>query len=99
MLSVLIPIYNYRIEPLLAVIHKQLIAAEIPFEIIAVDDHSTKFSEENQVFANTLSHSAYHIAKQNGGIAVTRSKLCKLAKYHWAVLLDVDTLPVEDSFI
>ncbi|MFY8112284.1 MAG: glycosyltransferase [Flavobacterium sp.] len=47
MLSVLIPVYNYAVFPLVLEVHKQCIAAGIQFEILCQDDCSTSHIEEN----------------------------------------------------
>ncbi|PIV50102.1 MAG: glycosyl transferase, partial [Flavobacteriaceae bacterium CG02_land_8_20_14_3_00_34_13] len=42
MLSILIPTYNYDITSLVAVLYKQLEEVSYAYEIIVVDDASTK---------------------------------------------------------
>ena len=47
MLSILIPIYNYNVYPLVEELHKQCIECKIDFEIICIDDASTDYKPEN----------------------------------------------------
>ncbi len=49
MISVLIPIYNYNAVTLIAFILEQLQNTDIQFEIICINDASTKFSFENNL--------------------------------------------------
>jgi len=60
MISVLIPVYNYKVQPLIEVIHAQLSQIIIDFEIICIDDASNKYLEENEVI-NQLQNTSFII--------------------------------------
>lgn len=99
MLSVLIPIFNYNVTKLISNIHRQLIEAAIPFEIIAMDDNSEeKFVLKNREI-NKLSHTVYHISEINHGRLKTRMLLSEKASYEWLLFLDADTIPKSNRFI
>ena len=50
MLSILIPIYNYNVYPLVLELHEQCMTLGISFEILCQDDGSTiTFIENNQI--------------------------------------------------
>ena len=99
MLSVLIPVYNYDIRLLVRTVHEQLLASQITFEIICLDDASKSgFSTINSEI-NTLAHVAYHSSSKNSGRVATRQALAKQAKYDWLLFLDADVIPKSETFI
>lgn len=99
MISILIPVYNYNIVPLVKELRIQLIDAKIDFEIQAGDDGSeTQFLDLNEKI-NTLSSTHYNLSDHNIGREQTRQVLAKKAKYDWLLFLDADTLPVTSDFI
>ena len=99
MISILIPVYNYNIVPLVKALHKQLMDAQITFEILACDDGSeTHFINLNEEI-NDFSFTDYSIFKLNIGREQTRQVLAQHAQYNWLLFLDADTLPVTSDFI
>lgn len=100
MISVLIPVHNYLITPLVQSVHKQLTAEEIAFEIICLDDASTekKFTENNLKICE-LEGVNFDLLKTNIGRSAIRNKLAKIAQYEWLLFLDADVLPKSDRFI
>lgn len=97
MLSVLIPIYNYNVVQLVTTLHKQLIACNIPFEIICLDDASPLPENSEQDFKE-LAFITYNVLKINIGRSKIRNRLVEIAKYDNLIFLDCDTLPVHDNF-
>lgn len=98
MLSILIPIYNYNVYPLVSEIHKQVKATGINFEIICIDDASnTIFSENEEI--NSLSNSCYEGLKSNIGRSKIRNLLAQKANYDWLLFLDADVFPKNKNFI
>lgn len=90
MLSVLIPVYNYDVRTLVQELHKQLCAANIPFEIMLLDDGSkAHFTEINQAIAY-LPHVTYRIENNNQGRTKVRHTLARKATYNWLLFLDSD---------
>lgn len=99
MISVLIPVFNYNIVPLVKALHQQLIEAKIPFEIVAYENGSeTHFLDKNDII-NHLTFTNYSVLKHNSGREQTRQLLSNKAKYPWLLFLDADTLPAPSDFI
>lgn len=99
MLSILIPTYNYNISELLKILYQQASAENIQFEILAKDDASTKYLEENLAAANQLSYTKHLRSKENIGRTATRQFLSEAAKYDWLLFLDADVIPKKETFI
>jgi glycosyltransferase involved in cell wall biosynthesis len=99
MLSILIPTYNYAILALVKNVHQQCLKAQIPFEIICLDDQSDNdYQIENQVIS-TLPSCIYNVNQTNVGRTRTRQRLAEQAKYDWLLFLDADVIPVTSAFI
>lgn len=98
MLSILIPSFNYNVLPLVTEIHRQVTEANIEFEIICFDDHSTTLFLENEKI-NNLHNTKYEILEKNIGRTSIRNLLAKKAKFSYFLFLDADVVPVEDNFI
>lgn len=99
MLSVLIPVYNWDIGNLVNALHQQCVAANIEFEIMAVDDFSADLNSKN---ANSAIHLPYFQLielKENVGNAEARNILARTAKFKWLLFLDADMIPAQDDFI
>ncbi len=99
MISVLIPVHNYLITPLVQSVHKQLTAEEIAFEIICLDDASEKSVIEKNQSVKSFSEVSYILSKKNNGRAITKELLCQNAKYPWVLFLDADVELIDDCFI
>lgn len=95
MLSVLIPTYNYNISALISALHTQLMEQAIAFEIIVLEDGSTKNINSNPHLSATT------IIKNdvNNGRVKARQLLAFKAKYEWLLFLDADVLPKSNLFI
>jgi glycosyltransferase involved in cell wall biosynthesis len=98
MLSVLIPVYNYAVFPLVLEVHKQCIAAGIPFEILCQDDCSSMFIDENRS-VEQLSYCTFSKNIVNLGRAKNRNLLIQKAQFDWLLLLDCDMFPKDSFFI
>lgn len=100
MLSILIPTYNFHVVDLVSTLKKQAIEAKVPFEILVLDDASTKkeFISKNQQITE-MAHCFYDTNKTNLGRTQTRHKLAEKAKYKWLLFLDADVFPKYDDFI
>jgi len=99
MISVLIPVHNYVITPLVQSVHKLLAAEEIAFEIICLDDASEKsFIEKNQG-VKSFSEASYILSRKNNGRAITKELLCQNAKYPWVLFLDADVELINGDYI
>ena len=98
MLSILIPVYNYAVFPLVLELHKQCIAAGIPFEILCQDDCSSSFIEENRT-VEQLSNCTFSQNTVNLGRGNNRNLLIQKAQFDWLLLLDCDMFPKDSFFI
>lgn len=95
MLSILIPTYNYNVNPLVKDLHDMAALENIAFEIIVLDDASGYvFSPET-----SLENVTYLRNEKNLGRTLTRKKLAETAKYDTLLFLDSDVLPVSKDFI
>lgn len=98
MLSILIPVYNYAVFPLVLEVNKQCIAAGIPFEILCQDDCSSSFIEENRT-VEQLSNCTFSQNTVNLGRGNNRNLLIQKAQFDWLLLLDCDMFPKDSFFI
>jgi glycosyltransferase involved in cell wall biosynthesis len=99
MLSVCIPVYNYKIGDILLKLNYLCSESGITYELLVVDDCSKddikNFNKEayNNITVN------YIELPQNIGRAAIRNYLCKRAQYSNLLFLDCDSLICNDSFI
>lgn len=98
MISILIPEYNYNCSGLVADLHELCKKACISFEILVMDDASSKFMDENKVIEQ-LSHCRYVKSEVNQGAARCRNQLAKMAIYDWLLFLDCDLEVTHPAFI
>lgn len=99
MLSILIPTYNYAILALVKNVHQQCLEAQIPFEIICLDDQSDNDYQIENLIISTLPNCIYNVNQTNVGRTRTRQRLAEQAKYDWLLFLDADVIPVTSAFI
>lgn len=100
MLSVLIPTYNYNIQELVKLLSYQLSNVDFDYEILVLDDCSTKqdLITSNQNITN-LPNCFFYRNDNNLGRTATRQKLAKLAKFDYLLFMDADVLPKNNDFI
>ncbi|WP_347374307.1 glycosyltransferase family A protein [Aequorivita sp. Q41] len=100
MLSILIPTYNYPIVKLVKTLYNQAIETNISFEILVVDDCSTKkeLVSSNSEIEN-LSNCRFIQNEKNIGRTATRQYLAKIAAFDILLFLDADVLPEKTAFI
>ncbi len=98
MISVLIPLYNYNVYPLVKEIHKQISKQGIDFEILVYDDASTKLFEVNNLIKE-LENVKYKKLNKNVGRTKIRHILGEEAKYNNLLFLDADVFPKDRFFI
>ncbi len=98
MLSILIPVYNYDILPLVEEIHLQATACEIIFEIIIIDDFSSQILfdiDKIEAFSNTKITKK----KNNVGRSAVRNLLAAQACHENLLFIDAGTFPKSKTFI
>ncbi|MEM9921571.1 MAG: glycosyltransferase family 2 protein [Bacteroidota bacterium] len=99
MLSVLIPIYNFDVRPLLEALHRQCLRSGVDFELICFDDGSTdSFLKQNASIAQ-YTHCTYEVLPQNVGRSRIRNLLADAAIGEWLLFLDCDSQLASEQFI
>lgn len=99
MLSVCIPVYNYKVENLLGNLAIQLVRSGIEHEIVIADDGSDPFyKQENELDALKFGVRVISLGKNVGRSAV-RNLLCREAQFENLLFLDCDSVITSEDFI
>ncbi len=98
MLSILIPVFNYNVHPLVSELHKQCLESKIDFEILCQDDVSKLFLDENQKI-NSLENCVFLKNNSNLGRGKNINFLAEKANFEWLLIMDCDTFPTKNSYI
>lgn len=98
MLSVLIPVYNYDVYPLVSEIKQQADILGIEYEILTQDDLSQNFIAENSAI-NSLSNCSFSINAQNLGRGKNINLLCSKARFEYVLILEADSLPSNKNYL
>lgn len=99
MLSICIPVFNWDVRDLVRSVHQQCTKAKINFEILVVDDCSTKKELKYANSSLELSHYKFIGLEENVGNAEARNILARSAVNNWLLFLDSDMMPAHDNFI
>lgn len=99
MLSILIPSYEYSIDRLVNILHKQCILEKIDFEIIVLEDSSSENYISQNKAISSLTNCYYEVNQKNFGRTKTRQILAEKAKFDWVLFLDADVIPETENFI
>jgi len=98
-LSILIPVYNYKVVDLVKKLYKQCERLDLEFEILVFDDGSKeKYKEQNKVL-NTSFGVNYMEMSENLGRSKIRNWLVKSALYDYVLFLDCDSKVTGNKFI
>ncbi len=99
MLSILVPIFNFDVRPLVYDLYSQCEEAGIAYEIICFDDGSTPdFRQKNKEIwkrPNVI----YRELPQNLGRSAIRNALGKAARFDYLLFMDCDSRVVSPNFI
>lgn len=99
MLSILVPIYNYNVFPLVLGLYNQCKELKIDFEILCQDDASnSKLNQENEK-VNTLSHCSFVALTQNIAHRANRNALVEKSKYEFLLFIDGDSNIIYSDYI
>jgi len=99
MLSICIPVYNYKIEGLLIGLNLLIEKLNIPLEIIIVDDCSGKnINDENKKIAGVYGYRFIEL-KKNIGRSAIRNFLGREAIYSNLLFLDCDSEIISNNFL
>lgn len=99
MLSILIPIFNYDIRDLIVDIQTQSKKANVPFEIIVLDDASDEAYRAKNRRIVGIPGVVYHEEPLNLGRSKVRNKLGQLAKFDNLLFMDCDSGIVRNDYI
>lgn len=99
MLSILIPIYNYDVRPLVESLQRQALQLALPFEIRCYDDGSLpELKAQNREIA-LLEGVNYKELPQNIGRSAIRNLLAKEAAFSKLIFLDCDVLVINEDYL
>lgn len=98
MLSILLPEHDFDCSRLVARLADQCLCAGISFEILVMDDASTRFLAENRTIAE-MPGCQFFESKENLQAARIRNRLGKLATYPNLLFIDSDLEIRDDLFI
>lgn len=99
MLSVLIPVYNWNVTDLVRELHRQCIALNIDFEILALDDCSPDVLIKKANSEIRDEHFKLTELSKNAGNAEARNILARSSGFDWLLFLDADMIPARNDFI
>ncbi|MBI5914293.1 MAG: glycosyltransferase family 2 protein [Bacteroidetes bacterium] len=99
MLSILIPVFNFDIRPLVAALHGQCERSGAAFEILCFDDGSTDgFKTKNrEIWKHT--NLIYKELPQNLGRSAIRNALGLAARFDYLLFMDCDSLVPDASYL
>nr|WP_314896473.1 glycosyltransferase family 2 protein [uncultured Flavobacterium sp.] len=99
MISILVPIYNYNVYPLVLELHKQCSDCGITFEIICQDDASQSSLNIFNKNVNALSDCSFVSLKKNLAHRENRNSLAEKAKFDYLLFIDGDSIIIHDNYI
>ncbi len=99
MLSILIPVYDYSVLPLVNELVKQCNSSGIIFEILCQDDASNSQKNILNQEINLFPNCSFFINEANLGRGKNINSLAQKAIYDCLLILDCDTFPTDSDFI
>ncbi|TDD74040.1 glycosyltransferase family 2 protein [Flavobacterium caseinilyticum] len=99
MLSILVPIYNYNVYPLVEELHKQCTECRINFEILCQDDASKSILNAINENVNTLSNCSFTALEENLAHRGNRNSLAEQAQYDFLLFIDGDSIIIHPDYI
>lgn len=98
-LSILIPVYNYEIAPLVISLEKQTKKLDIPYEIRCYDDGSDLWYKKRNRRVDWKDFLVYSELKENIGRSKIRNLLADDAVFDSLLFIDCDSKVLNDDFI
>lgn len=98
MISILIPCYDYDITGLVSELHRQATETYADFEILVMEDGSTKFVNTNNSISQ-LSSCKHIVLHQNIGRSAIRNRLADEAKFNHLLFMDCDAAVIRPNFV
>ncbi len=99
MLSILIPVYNFNIVSLVKELHWQASKADIPFEIIVLDDCSSELLRDQNKDVSHLAGVRFYELEKNIGRAKIRNRLAEMAVNDTLLFMDCDSAVPSEKYI
>lgn len=99
MLSILIPVYNYNVSPLVEALHKQCLESKIEFEILCQDDGSNSELNKDNEKINLLENCFFISLSKNVGLSSNRNLLASRAKHSYLLYIDGDSIVINKNYI
>ena len=99
MLSILIPVYNYNVYPLVSELYKQCLDCGITFEILCQDDASKSSLNVFNENVNALSNCSFVSLKENLAHRENRNSLAEQAKFDYLLFIDGDSIIIHEHYI
>lgn len=97
MISICIPVYNFKVVDLVQKLSVQSKSLDVPSEIILIDDCSDDiFKKEN---AKTCEREIYIRLEKNIGRAAIRNLFLNYSQYDHLLFLDCDSVILSDDFL
>lgn len=97
-ISICIPIYNWDARQLATDLIEQAVRVNIPYELIAIDDCSTRFVEANKAIGE-MTKASYIRLGTNVGRARIRNMLAEQANMGNVIIIDCDSAVKDAHFI
>ena len=98
MLSILIPIYNFKVVDVVLELKAQAEKLDIPFEILCFDDASSTYKDTNSTL-QAEANIQYRELNNNIGRTKIRNLLVEKAKYSNLLFLDCDISINKSDFL
>lgn len=99
MLSILLPIYNFDVRPLVQELWEQGRSLSVPFEIVALDDGSGPDFKKLHQGLDAKAEIRYHELPENLGRSAIRNELARLAHYDFLLYIDCDSKLVRMDYL
>jgi glycosyltransferase involved in cell wall biosynthesis len=97
MISICIPVFNFKVDGLVKNLYTQAELLEVPAEIILIDDCSEKFFREYN--EKTCDHVKYIGLDKNIGRASIRNLFLTYSNHDYLLFLDCDSMITRDNFL
>lgn len=99
MISILIPVYNHEVVPLVNELSRQLSNLTTEGEILVFDDHSSSVYRELNMPVKNFPETTYKELDSNYGRTAIRQLLAEQAKCEWLLFLDSDSRILHPNFL
>ncbi|MBX7093229.1 MAG: glycosyltransferase [Flavobacteriales bacterium] len=99
MISILIPVYNFDVRPLVNELLKQVQNSGIAFEMIIIDDCSSPDFQQMNSELKEKGGLCYFQLNENIGRSKIRNLLFEKAKFPYLLFMDCDSWPETENYI